>query len=128
MKPPRLSFLSSLLALHLLRIPTVWGHGYVHQITIDGTLYPGNPPSDVVGGASNQISPSIVRQISDEGPVKGASNADMNCGMGSGENPKPAALVANANPGSSITFDWTTAENGSWPHNTGTFVREEYTY
>jgi hypothetical protein len=39
----------------------------------------------------------------------------MNCGHGA----TPAALVADANPGSTIAFSWRNGEGGPWVHNTG---------
>lgn len=73
----------------------VKAHGYVAKVTIDGKLFIG----DVPNGATN---PSIVRQISDVSPVKGATNPDVNCGMSA----QAASLVGSANPGSVLTFDW----------------------
>lgn len=79
----------------LLSAAYVAAHGYVHQVVIDGTTYPGNAP-----GATP--SPSIIRQISTIDPVKGANNPNLNCG----QNSQPASLVANAMPGSTMAFSW----------------------
>ncbi|EEB87408.1 hypothetical protein MPER_15246, partial [Moniliophthora perniciosa FA553] len=70
-------------------------HGYVADITINGKFFPGNVPN-------GPTDPSIIRQISDVGPVKGADNKDINCGI----NAQLAQNVAEANPGDEITFDW----------------------
>lgn len=78
----------------------VSAHGYVHQVTIDGKAYVGNPPD----GSHN--TPSIIRSIDDPGPVKGATNPFVNCGNSA----VAAKLVANANPGSQLTFDWRGAD------------------
>jgi len=83
-------------------------HGFLATWTIAGKAFKG----DVPNGPQN---PSVVRQISDVSPVKGASNPDLNCGMKAG----PAALVANGNPGDTLTFDWRGGDMSFWPHNTG---------
>ena len=87
---------SSTLALFLLAsIPHVVAHGFVYKVTINGELYMGNIPN----GNPNA---SIVRQINNVDPVKGANNTFLNCG----QDAQPASLVANANPGDLLTFDW----------------------
>ena len=85
----------ALLAPFLANLPLVRAHGYVAQVTIDGKVYVGNVPNA-------QPTPSIVRQINDISPVKGASNAYLNCG----QDAQKASLVANANPGSQVQFLW----------------------
>ncbi|RDB30012.1 Cellulose-growth-specific protein [Hypsizygus marmoreus] len=92
----------------LLAAAYVSAHGFVSTITIDGKTFKGNRPS-------GSKSPSIIRQISTQDPVKGANNAAVNCGP----NAQVASLVADAKPGSTITFDWTAADLSNWPHNTG---------
>ncbi|TFY77435.1 hypothetical protein EWM64_g6577, partial [Hericium alpestre] len=54
-----------LLALALCLAPTALAHGYLANVTIDGTTHVGNIPN----GKTN---PSPIRQIDDIGPVKGA--------------------------------------------------------
>jgi len=76
-------------------VPQVRAHGYVAQVTIDGKVYTGNVPNA-------QPTPSIIRQINDISPVKGASNPYLNCG----QDAQNAELVANANPGSRLQFLW----------------------
>lgn len=83
------------LFVSLRLVLTVSAHGFVWKVNIDGKSYDGNQPN----GRSD---PSIIRQIDDTGPVKGAGNPDINCGI----NSKRAQLVADASPGSVITFDW----------------------
>lgn len=85
----------ALLVPFVAYLPQVRAHGYVAQVTIDGKVYVGNVPNA-------QPTPSIVRQINDISPVKGASNASLNCGMGA----QKASLVANANPGSQLQILW----------------------
>jgi len=101
--PSRLTLIS-LLSL----LPQVYAHGYVAQVTIDGTVYHGNVPNA-------QPTPSIVRQINTIDPVKGASNPYLNCG----QDAQKAALVANANPGSKLQFLWLDGDGTNWPHNIG---------
>ena len=79
----------------LAYLPQVCAHGYVAQVTIDGTAYAGNVPNA-------EPTPSIVRQINNIAPVKGASNVYLNCG----QDAQKAALVADANPGSQLQFLW----------------------
>lgn len=76
-------------------LPRARAHGYIAQVNIDGATYLGNVPNA-------QPTPSIVRQINDIAPVKGASNPYLNCG----QDAQNAALVANANPGSQLQFWW----------------------
>jgi len=97
------------LALFLLAlIPHVVAHGFVYRVTINGQLYMGNIPN----GNPNA---SIIRQISKVDPVKGANNTFLNCG----QDAQPASLVASANPGDLLTFDWRGGDLSHWPHNTG---------
>ncbi|KAI9567884.1 glycoside hydrolase family 61 protein [Boletus coccyginus] len=98
---------SALLPL-LAYVPQVRAHGYVAQVTIDGKAYAGNVPNA-------QPTPSIIRQINDISPVKGASNPYLNCG----QDAQKADLVANANPGSRLQFLWLDGDGTNWPHNTG---------
>ncbi|KAK0199856.1 glycoside hydrolase family 61 protein, partial [Desarmillaria ectypa] len=88
--------------------PYVAAHGYVQKVTIDGTEYTGP-------GVGSGNTDGITRQISTQDPIKGAANSDLTCGPGA----LAASKVANANPGSSISFLWTGASGSPWPHNVG---------
>lgn len=95
-----------------LLLPTlVSAHGFVSQVTIDGTVYKGNSPG------SGATTPSIIRQVSSNSPVKGASNPDLNCGLSA----QLAQDVAQANPGSQLEIQWSggTTAGTPWPHDTG---------
>jgi hypothetical protein len=92
----------------LLAAASAAAHGLVTQITIDGKAYQGGLPN----GARID---SVIRQINDPSPIKGARNPNTNCGPGA----KPAKLNANANPGSQVTFKWQGADRSNWPHNIG---------
>jgi len=83
-------------------------HGILQDMTIDGKFIKGN-------GVGGPASPSGIRQVFSQDPIKGANNRDINCGVGA----RPAALVLDAMPGSELTFNWRTASGGQWPHNTG---------
>jgi hypothetical protein len=72
-------------------------HGYVASVTIDGKLFKGELPTDPPSNVQ-----SVIRQIKQIDPVKGANNPDVNCGASA----VPSALVANANPGSKIDVLW----------------------
>ncbi|KAH7890299.1 glycosyl hydrolase family 61-domain-containing protein [Phlebopus sp. FC_14] len=103
-------FAVALLALLLPAL--VSAHGYVAQVTIDGTVYKGNSP-----GSSSSTS-SVIRQVANNSPVKGTTNPDLNCGASA----QVAADVADANPGSQVLVQWvggTTPDGSSWPHNVG---------
>ena len=76
-------------------LPLVAGHGFISAVVIDGTKYSGNVPNNYQG-------PSPIRLVSDIGPVKGASNDDLFCGLSA----KPAELVVPANSGSTVSFQW----------------------
>ncbi|EGN94280.1 glycoside hydrolase family 61 protein [Serpula lacrymans var. lacrymans S7.3] len=103
-----LASLTLIFIISLTLLPTARAHGYVAQVTIDGTLYVGNVPNA-------SPTPSIVRQINNVAPVKGANNSNLNCG----QDAQKAALVASANPGSKLTFSWKGGDGSDWPHNIG---------
>jgi hypothetical protein len=86
---------SAALFVPLLAAASAYAHGYVATLTIAGKAYKGDSP----GGA---MDPSVIRQVADVVPVKGATNPDINCGLKA----QPAALVASANPGDKVSFDW----------------------
>ena len=88
-------------------LPSVAAHGYVKKVVIDGTSYTGPLPADAAGASSN--APSPIRQIGDIGPVKGATNPDINCGLSA----QLASLVVPANPGSNFTFYWGNPSGGN---------------
>ncbi|KAL7278167.1 hypothetical protein ACG7TL_008140 [Trametes sanguinea] len=96
-------------ALSLLAaVPLVSAHGYVANVTIDGKAYKGNTPN------SNSVQ-SPIRMINDVSPVKGTDNQYLSCG----QNAQKAALVADAAPGSKVSFQWVSGTGGNWPHNVG---------
>ncbi|KAI8995240.1 glycosyl hydrolase family 61-domain-containing protein [Trametes punicea] len=97
------------LALPLLAaVPFVSAHGYVASVTIDGKSYQGNTPY------SYSVQ-SPIRMINDVSPVKGTNNTNLSCGQGA----QNAALVAAANPGSTVSFQWVSGSGGNWPHSVG---------
>ncbi|THH04329.1 hypothetical protein EW145_g5606 [Phellinidium pouzarii] len=100
---------STIFGISLLSVlPLVAAHGFLRQITIDGKTFAGDIPQ----GTEN---PSVIRLIDKVDPVKGATNRAVNCG----QDAKIAALVADANPSSNVTFDWAGGDGGNWPHNIG---------
>jgi hypothetical protein len=82
-------------------------HGIVTKVVIDGTTYQGPLPADAAGANNNAASP--IRQVADIGPVKGATNPDMNCGLSA----QLASMVVSANPGSSMEFYWGNPSGGN---------------
>jgi len=103
--------MKTLYLLILLFVPFVAAHGYISILGIDGTPYNGQEPTE----DGQPTNPSVVRRISTIDPVKGANNSFLNCG----QNGTAASLVASANPGSSLTFQWEAGGGEGWPHNTG---------
>ncbi|KAF8269944.1 glycoside hydrolase, partial [Lactarius quietus] len=97
----------------LALLPYVAAHGLLLKISIDGTTYNGPLPADAAGGSAIA---SPIRQIADIGPVKGATNPDMNCGLSA----KLASMVVPANPGSVMEFYWgVLLGERLWPHVAG---------
>jgi hypothetical protein len=76
--------------------------------TINGKAFKGNVPS-------GNPAPSVIRQIITPEPNKGAKNPALTCGPGS----TAGLLIADANPGDAVTFDWRAANLSHWLHNTG---------
>ena len=79
----------------LLTAAYVSAHGFVRTLTINGQAYTGNIPAGT-------DSPSVIRQINTTFPNYGASNPSLNCGPDA----TAGTLVANANPGDTLTFLW----------------------
>ncbi|KAJ7881366.1 glycoside hydrolase family 61 protein [Mycena olivaceomarginata] len=100
--------LSTVLLLPLLALPYVSAHGFVHKVWIGTKTFTGNTPNADPTG-------SIVRQINNVDPVKGADNPAVNCG----NDAQLAADIADANPGDAMSFLWTGGDLSKWPHNIG---------
>ncbi|KAG2065296.1 hypothetical protein BDR04DRAFT_183722 [Suillus decipiens] len=98
-----------LLALALATL--VSAHGFVQQVTIDGTVYMGNNLN------VETPAPSIIRLVNTNSPVESTNNPFLNCG----QDAQFASLVGNANPGSQLEILWVAGTDGSynWPHNVG---------
>ncbi|KAF9269749.1 hypothetical protein L218DRAFT_890571 [Marasmius fiardii PR-910] len=96
------------ITISLLLSSYVSAHGYIATVDINGKDFPGNIPN-------GETKPSIIRQIGDVSPVKGANNKDLFCGISE----QVASDIATANPGDTISFDWRGGDNSFWPHNTG---------
>ncbi|KAI0075703.1 hypothetical protein K474DRAFT_1366211 [Panus rudis PR-1116 ss-1] len=91
--------------------PSVYAHGFLGQVAVDGKWYAGNVPNNYQG-------PSPIRLVNDIGPVKGSSNPDLMCGLSA----QKAEMVVSANPGSQLTFQWSGGAGQKWPHNTGPLI------
>ncbi|KAJ7606611.1 glycoside hydrolase family 61 protein [Roridomyces roridus] len=92
----------------LLFIPYVSAHGFVHKVWIGTETFLGNTPNA-------EPTSSIVRQIDDVDPVKGANNTNLNCG----QDAQFASNITEANPGDPMSFLWTGGDLSIWPHNVG---------
>ena len=64
--------------------------------------------------------PSPIRLVSDIGPVKGATNPDIICGL-SAQN---AEMVVNANPGSVFSVQWSGGDGVSKVSTLSIFARD----
>jgi Auxiliary Activity family 9 (formerly GH61) len=105
------TFIAICLPLLATFLPSVEAHGYIADLTIDGsTSYAGNAPSV-------PTQPSPIRQISTVNPVKNATNPNLTCG----QHAQPASMVVDVNAGSNITLTWgvLTGPGTHWPHGTG---------
>jgi hypothetical protein len=92
--------------------PFVAAHGGLRYAEIDGKKYDAPPPNSQAG---DQFA---IREIYSIDPVKGADARDLNCG----QRATNVALVADANPGSVVKFNWANGEGGAWPHDTGPII------
>ncbi|KAF9522676.1 glycosyl hydrolase family 61-domain-containing protein [Crepidotus variabilis] len=90
-------------ALPILFATYASAHGMLTNVKVAGKSFSVNDQ------ASN------IRKVSTQDPNKGASNPALNCGP----NAQKASLVADAQPGDPMTFDWKTASGSNWVHNTG---------
>ena len=91
--------LKTSLFVSLLPAAFVSAHGFLSVLTINGQDFTGNVPL-----APDK--PSVIRQVKSPSPNHGATNSALTCGPDS----TPAALVADANPGDSLTFSWKGAD------------------
>ncbi|KAJ7650894.1 glycosyl hydrolase family 61-domain-containing protein [Roridomyces roridus] len=101
-------FFGTILLLPFLYAPYVSAHGFVHKVWIGTETFIGNTPNA-------DPTSSIVRQINNVDPVKGAGNPYLNCG----QNAQFASNITEANPGDSMSFLWTGGDLSRWPHNIG---------
>jgi hypothetical protein len=94
---PDMHFTASLFAPLALALSAA-AHGYLGTMTIDGKAYKGN-------GDGGDPSSTVIRPTkpNDVGPVKGASNPDIKCGLSPVSDAK---LIATAKPGSDIDVLW----------------------
>jgi hypothetical protein len=86
----------------------VSAHGWLNSVAVGTKTFAGNVPNASPTG-------SVIRQINDVDPVKGASNPFMNCG----QNAQLATQVASAMPGDPVAFSWVNGDGGPWVHNVG---------
>ncbi|KAJ7763157.1 glycoside hydrolase family 61 protein [Mycena maculata] len=103
--------MTATLLLLLLLASHAHAHGFVSRISVNGQTFKGNTPNEPPDVKS------IIRQISDPAPVKGAANPAVNCGT----NAQLAATAASVQPGDTMHFFWVSEDPTilSWPHNTG---------
>lgn len=126
----RLSVAAALTTLSAL--PAVLGHGYVQEVTLGSTKYPGyNPNTDpyyklvsflFIGQIRSTYrritlhSPPpqrIVRKVPGNGPVENLSLIDVQCNgytAGGAAGSAPAPVVGTVAAGAQVSINWTT-----WP-------------
>lgn len=93
----------------LAAVAGVSAHGYVSQVKIGNKTFSGPFPF------SNNNAASPIRKISTTFPITSANDANMNCGF----NAAPAAQVAAANPGDTVTLTWKSGREKNWGHSLG---------
>ncbi|KDQ18181.1 glycoside hydrolase family 61 protein [Botryobasidium botryosum FD-172 SS1] len=108
-------YLSYSAAITLLSVlPSVLGHGYVQEVTLGSTKYPGwNPNTDPYYNPTPQ---RIVRKVPGNGPVEDLSLIDVQCNgytAGGQAGSAPAATFGTVAAGATVSFNWTT-----WPSET----------
>ncbi|KAI0033873.1 glycoside hydrolase family 61 protein, partial [Vararia minispora EC-137] len=89
--------------------PLAAAHGFLGKIVIDGKTYAGNEPGTGKG------TPSAIQRVDTIDPLKGVDNVNLPCGS----HAQPAALHADAAPGSNLSVFWTDAGGQNWPHRVG---------
>ncbi|KAK1222401.1 hypothetical protein PQX77_014734 [Marasmius sp. AFHP31] len=100
---------STALLIPVLLAAYASAHGFVAEAHIGDHKHTGN-------SVGNPGKDSIIWQLGDVGPIKGANNPDLTCGHGAHQ----AKLVADAMPGDTMTFDWRDGDGEkSWPHDVG---------
>ncbi|KAF5342190.1 hypothetical protein D9611_002154 [Ephemerocybe angulata] len=92
----------------------VSAHGFLFQVSVNGL----KAYSGAIPGSEQKNGDSIIRQIRDASPVKGANNEAMNCGQGA----FVAGQAATVQPGDELSFEWRGADLSPWPHNTGPII------
>ncbi|KAJ7762634.1 glycoside hydrolase family 61 protein [Mycena metata] len=94
-------------------IASAAAHGWVGTLTVNGKKYIGNKPVEQTPHGV----PSVVRQISNNLPVKDVTSPALICGRSA----LPAADVATVPAGATMLFDWNTL-SGVWFHNVGPII------
>jgi len=88
-------------------------HGYINLIKFGDKEYVGAP---LRFGSTRPVAPSIIRQMENGFPLRGANNPHLSCGLGA----KLAKEVAHVMPGDVVEAWWIKHDKTSrWPHNKG---------
>ncbi|KAJ7602846.1 glycosyl hydrolase family 61-domain-containing protein, partial [Mycena polygramma] len=98
-------------------IASTLAHGWLGTLTIASTAHTGPLPVEQIGPSpSSSSSPSPIRQILNNLPIKDPRSLDLTCGRGA----VPGTQLAAAKAGDKIELGWKTlAEGGRWFHDVG---------
>ncbi|KAJ7609384.1 glycoside hydrolase, partial [Mycena polygramma] len=99
-------------------IASTLAHGWLGTLTVASTSHTGPAPVEQIGisSTSSTSSPSPIRQIANNLPIKDPRSLDLTCGRSAA----PATQLAAAKPGDVIKLGWKTlAEGGRWFHDVG---------
>ncbi|KAL0956357.1 hypothetical protein HGRIS_002507 [Hohenbuehelia grisea] len=83
-----------------LLFPTVYSHGFVHNVVANGETFPGWFPFD--DPTKVPVPDKVVRKVKSDGPVPG-NDPDIACGIGGQTGTK---VIADADAGSQVAFQW----------------------
>ncbi|KAJ7609359.1 glycoside hydrolase family 61 protein [Mycena polygramma] len=97
-------------------IASTLAHGWLGTLTVASNAHTGPLPVEQIGLSSSSSSPSPIRQILNNLPIKDPRSLDLTCGRGAA----PGTQLAAAKPGDVLRLDWKTlAEGGRWFHDVG---------
>ncbi|KAG9018600.1 hypothetical protein FRB90_011268 [Tulasnella sp. 427] len=94
-------------------LPSVFAHGFVDKITVNGKTYTGPDPGSSVGK-------SIIRLVDNTEPNHIDDGKNLACGKGAAT--RGAKLSGTANPGDTLSINWNAGDGSHWPHDSGPLI------